>query len=176
MKIYSVRFDDSDDVVVEPGIEIEGDDAARHADLGSDVGGATLAMIPLRIPLVDIDPSSPHLVGDRILAARIGSDDDGKLWFLPEADAERTAFVVLSVIQRSPDARTEVQPFGAGVECIGNAFERPMDRQLLVMQPDSSVQFRRFSRGGENGPWQTVRWDGTDLHAERAPESASGSD
>ena len=173
MRLYSVRFDDSDEVVVEPGIEIEGEAGSRHADLGSDVGGATLAMVPLRIPLVDFAPSDPHVDDDRILAARLGSDGDGKLWFLPERAAEPAAFVVLSVIQRSPDARTEVQPFGEGVECVGNAFERPIDRQLLVMQPNASVMFRRFSRGGENGPWQTVRWDGAELRAERAQENAS---
>lgn len=173
MRLFSVRFDDSDVVEVEPGIEIEGDAGARHANLGADVGGATLAMIPLRIPLVDIDGSDPHLEGDRIVAARLGSDEDGKLWFLPETEAEHRAFVVLSVIQRSPDARTEVLPFGDSVECVGNAFERPMDRQLLVMQPGSSVRFRRFSRGGENGPWQSVRWDGAALHAELADENAS---
>ena len=75
------------------------------------------------------------------------------------------AFVVLSVIQRSPEARTEVDPYGEGVACIGNAFERPMDRQLLTMAPGARIRFRRFGRGGHYGRWYVVEWNGSDLMA-----------
>ena len=170
MRLFSVRFDDSDVVVVEPGIELHGEAGLRYADLGTDVGGATLAMVPLRIPVLDLDEAS--LESGRLREASVGIGDEGKLWFSPERDEDGAAFVALAVIQRSPDARTEVAPFGDGVECVGNAFDRPMDIQLLVLQRGAHVQFRRFSRGGATGPWETIRWDGERLVAERAQESA----
>lgn len=158
MKLYMVEFDDRDVPVIEEGIAIETHDAGPAANLGADVGGQTLNMVPLRIPLVGVDTP-----GDRRLReAHVVANEDGALSFQPSQGSD-VAFVVLSVIQRSPDARTEVDPNGEGVACIGNAFERPMDRQLLTMAPGASVRFRRFGRGGHYGLWYAVRWDGSSL-------------
>lgn len=178
MKLYSVTFDDSDVVSVEPGVEVRHERGSMFVDLGTDVGGATLAMIPYRIPLVDFASDDPGLQSGggatRLVEAEVIFGDEEHITFRPETrHTEDRAFVVLSVIQRSPDARTEVMPFGAGVECIGNAFDRPMDRQVLIMRPRASVQFRRFSRGGNVGPWERVTWSGERLDAERVRESTT---
>jgi hypothetical protein len=177
MKLYTVTFGEGDAVVIEKGIEVEDHAGELAADLGTDVGGATLAMIPLRIPLVGIDSSGPALEGQhgrrRLLAAGVAFGEEGEMRFLPDDPADDRAFVVLSVIQRSPDARTEVAPLGDGVDCVGNAYERPMDKQVLVMRPGSRVQFRRFGRGGHFGSWRAVTWSGSDLSAEAAHEHAS---
>lgn len=171
MKLYFVTFDDTEVVAVERGLAVETDGERSFVDLGTDVGGATLAMIPFRIPLLEIkvegEPGSR-----RVASATPKFGEDGDIWFVPDADAaDARAFVVLSVIQRSPDARTEVAPFVDGVECVGNAYERPMDTQVLLMQPGTSVRFRRFGRGGQYGDWQAVDWDGDDLRAGAARES-----
>ncbi len=160
MKLYMVEFDDRDVPVIEEGIAIETHDAGPAANLGADVGGQTLNMVPLRIPLVGIETP-----GDRRLReAHVVANEDGALSFHPARGSD-VAFVVLSVIQRSPEARTEVDPYGDGVACIGNAFERPMDRQLLTMAPGSRLRFRRFGRGGHYGRWYVVEWNGSDLTA-----------
>jgi hypothetical protein len=177
MRLYAVTFGESDVVEIEPGVEVGGADGRLAADLGTDVGGATLAMVPLRIPLVDFGDVALELANadgrERLLGADLRSDEDGLLSFAPVADAtDARAFVVLSVIQRSPDARTEVLPYADGVECVGNAFDRPMDTQVLVMRPGGRVQFRRFGRGGHFGPWQALAWDGASLTATAAHESA----
>jgi hypothetical protein len=175
MKLYEVTFDDSDAVVVESGIAVSDDNGLVAANLGTDVGGATLAMIDLLIPVLEQSRATFSGEGDRrrLLAATVEYDEDGRISFLGGSDREpETAFVVLSVIQRSPDARTELANYGEGVECIGNAFERPMDKQLLVMNAGSRVLFRRFGRGGNYGPWQTVAWDGAELRTSTAQENA----
>ena len=158
MKLYMVEFDDRDIPVIEEGIEIEDGDGRKAANLGADVGGQTLAMVPLLIPVVDIDVPDDR----RLREAHVSIDEEGKLSFHQPRESD-AAFVVLSVIQRSPDARTEVEPYGAGVECVANAFERPMDRQLLVVQPGARIRFRRFGRGGHYGRWFVVEWNGTEL-------------
>ena len=88
MRLYCVRFDDSDVVVVEPGIEIQEEAVNRFADLGADVGGATLAMIPLRIPLVSFGATDAVLEDGRLHTATLGNDGDGKLWFTPEGERD----------------------------------------------------------------------------------------
>jgi hypothetical protein len=160
MKLYMVEFDDRDVPVIEEGIAIETHDAGPAANLGADVGGQTLAMVPLRIPLVGIETPADR----RLREAQVVASEDGALSFHPSLGGDE-AFVVLSVIQRSPEARTEVDPYGDGVACIGNAFERPMDRQLLTMAPGARIRFRRFGRGGHYGRWYVVEWNGSDLMA-----------
>ncbi|MCC6742722.1 MAG: hypothetical protein IT175_02565 [Acidobacteria bacterium] len=157
MKLYTVEFD-GDVPRIEEGVAIVTSGGHPAADLGVDVGGQTLAMVPLRIPLDGLDAPA----GGRLLEAEVVSNEDGALRFCPSR-AGGEAFVVLSVIQRSPDARTEVEPFGTGVACVGNAFARPMDRQLLTMQPGSAVRVRRFGRGTPFGPWFGLSWSGSEL-------------
>src|SRR5262245_45498452 len=130
MNLYVVEFDDRDVPVIEEGIPIQTEDGVSAADLGVDVGGQTLAMVPLRIGLVGLEAP----VDGRLRSAYVAATEDGALSFHPSRETG-DAFVVLSVIQRSPDARTEVEPYSDGVDCIGNGFERPMDRQLLTMKP-----------------------------------------
>jgi hypothetical protein len=148
------------------------------ADLGTDVGGETLAMIPFRIPALGFDDDDAALVADgssrRLVAAELDIADEGQLRFVRgSADEDRRAFVVLSVMQRSPDARTEVAPLGDGIVCVGNAYDKPMEKHVLVMRPGASVQFRRFGRGGHFGPWHALAWDGQELTVSAALESAS---
>jgi hypothetical protein len=179
MKLFSVTFDESDVVAIEDGVEIETVAGRMVADLGTDVGGATLAMIPLQIPVLDHEPDKEGFaeIGGRrrLLVASVRVDDDGKISFVRESAADARAFVVLAVIQRSPDARTELTPFGPGVLCVGNAFDRPIEKQVLVIEPGASLKFRRFSRGGRTGPWQTVAWDGQLLVASESASSESAS-
>lgn len=158
MKLYMVEFDEGDAPRIEEGIAIEAGDHPPGADLGVDVSGQTLAMVPLRIPLVGVE----NPADGRLLDADVVADEDGGLTFRP-SKASDAAFVVLSVIQRSPDARTEVEPYGDGVSCVGNAFARPMDRQLLILQPGASVRFRRFGRGAQFGGWFVLGWNGAAL-------------
>ena len=175
MKFYEVTFDDSDVVVVEGGIAVTEENGLIAANLGTDVGGATLAMVDLSIPVLEKSRAQFEGLGEerRNVAATVDVDEDGHISFLGGSDRDAdSAFVVLSVIQRSPDARTEIANYGEGVECIGNAFDRPMDKQLLVMRPDSRVLFRRFGRGGNYGPWQTLAWDGSELSTSTAQENA----
>lgn len=160
MKLYVIEFDDRDVPVIEEGIAVETLDGKQSVNLGVDVGGQTLAMVPLRIPLDGLEPGSDG----RLREAHVAANEDGGLSFQPPT-ATDAAFVVLSVIQRSPDARTEVDPYGDGVDCIGNAFEKPMDRQLVTMKPGSRLRFRRFGRGGHLGPWFVVEWNGLALAA-----------
>src|SRR6185295_9786498 len=128
MKLYEVTFDDSDVVVVESGIAVTDENGLISANLGTDVGGATLAMIDLTIPVLEKSRAAFEGEGEnrRIVAATIEQDEDGQISFLGGSDRDAdSAFVVLSVIQRSPDARTEIANYAEGVECIGNAFDRP---------------------------------------------------
>lgn len=178
MKLYFVTFDDSDVVAVEPGIVVEARDGGLSADLGTDVGGATLAMIPLLIPVAGASTDHTNLVSDdsgakRLLAAGLDVGEETGLSFVAEEPGDDRALVVLSVIQRSPDARTDVAPYGEGVECVGNAFDRPMDRQLLVLRPGAKVEFRRFERGGNYRPWTGISWSGTDLSLVASADGAS---
>lgn len=159
MKLFTVEFDDRDVPVVEAGVAVGNDGGGWSADIGTDVGGATLAMIRLRIPVAGVEPAD-----GRLTDASVHVSEDGKLAF-GENDGAPAAFVILSVIQRSPDARTEVEPYPEGVTCIGNAYERPMDRQVLTMEPGTRVRFRRFGRGGLYGRWYALTWDGASLAA-----------
>lgn len=178
MKLYTVTFDDSNVVELEDGIAVEGADGRWTAHLGTDVGGATLANVPLRIPLIDVrmDASTTARsdAGEtRLLSAGLEIGEEGALAFVANDDRDARALVVLSVIQRSPDARTEVAELGDGVVCVGNAYERPMDKQLLLLEPDANVRFRRFERGGNFGPWFRVSWDGLDLSLGETAEGPS---
>ncbi len=168
MKLYTVTFGENDIVEVEAGIALEGDGDKLVADLGTDVGGATLAMVSLRIPLVEAPTDLLAIAdlgtgGKRLLVSGLEVGEEGVLAFIDPVPEDARALVVLSVIQRSPDARTEVEPYRGGVECVGNAFERPMDKQVLVMPAGGSVRFRRFGRGGIFGAWHTMTWNGSDL-------------
>jgi hypothetical protein len=176
MKLFTVTFDDSNVVVIEPGIEVHEQSGRVSANLGTDVGGATLAMIDLVIPVFGAAEAQYAAEGRKrmLLGAKVRIEDESQIAFTaPDDDGDRQAFVVFSVIQRSPDARTEVSPLPDGVECVANAFDRPMDKQVLVMQPGSRVQFRRFGRGGNFGPWHALAWDGSALTSFALQESAS---
>jgi hypothetical protein len=166
MRLYTVTFGEDAAVVIEPGVALEDDKGHLVANLGTDVGGQTLAMIPFKIP-VSIGPADAGFEAGappRVVSAEVFVSDEGKVSFTPEsAYPDTRAFVVLSVMQRSPDARTEVVPYGKGVVCVGNAFDRPFDIQVLLLQPSSHVRFRRFSRGGNFGPWNVLEWDGKSL-------------
>ena len=166
MRLYTVTFGENAEVVVEAGVAVEDDGGRWVADLGTDVGGQTLAMVPFRIPSsvgpddAGFEPGEPP----RVTAAEVFVSDEGKIAFSREsAYPDERAFVVLSVMQRSPDARTEVLPYEEGVVCVGNAYDRPFDTQLLLLSPGARVRFRRFSRGGNFGPWNALEWDGKNL-------------
>lgn len=175
MKLFSVVFDDSNEVGIESGLELTDLEGSWCVELGTDVGGATLAMVPFRIMLDDgfaldaaVEGGDPQRVHD----ADVVIDDVGSISLRPESVTGDRALVVLSVIQRSPDARTEIEPYTDGVECVGNAFDRPMDTQVLLMSPASRTRFRRFQRGGNYGPWEVIEWDGTELKASRAADES----
>ena len=129
-------------------------------------------MVPFRI-MID---RACAVTGDptpRILAADVEIIDAVPITLRPDSGGDLRALVVLTVIQRSPDARTELEPYPSGVACIGNAFERPMDTQVLVFEKGARTRFRRFQRGGNYGPWHVIEWDGTSLTSSQAAEAES---
>jgi hypothetical protein len=166
MRLYTVTFGEDAEVVIAPGVALEDDDGRSVANLGTDVGGQTLAMVPFKIPSSVGPGDAGYEDGDppRVSAAEVFVSDEGKISFSREsAYPDGRAFVVLTVMQRSPDARTEVEPYGEGVACVGNAYDRPFDTQVLLLQPGARVRFRRFARGGNYGPWNVLEWDGKGL-------------
>lgn len=170
MEFYSVRFDESAVVVIEPGIPVEHRDGNWLCEFGTDVGGETLTMLPLRATMLGFDGSAgafeKRLVGEQLMRAELVISPDGKIVFRPEKNTDdRRVFVLFRAMQRSPDARTETADYSVGTTCIGNALDRPFDVQLLVLEPGAEVRFRRFGRGGEFGAWQGFSWDGQTLSA-----------